>query len=220
MNASGDYRRLARVYRALEYVAFGRDLERTRFALLPALVGCRDILIVGEGDGRFLQRLLRLNPQARVHCLDLSPAMLAQARQRIQSGHDRVRFTAADIRTAGLPSRHYDAVVTCFVLDGFSAEDCAAVIARISAALRPGALWLWADFVLPRAGLSRCRAQIWLTVLFTFFRWQTGLAVQTLPPAENLIIAAGFEPRAARTLQRGLLRSALFSQPGSVTLSS
>src|SRR5690606_35643402 len=44
--------RVARIYHALERLAFGRALERARFALLPALAGCRDVLVLGDGDGR------------------------------------------------------------------------------------------------------------------------------------------------------------------------
>ena len=74
---------LARLYRALEYLAFGGDLERARFCLLDHLAGRRSILILGEGDGRCLARLLPLAPEARIHCLDASPAMLARAGARI-----------------------------------------------------------------------------------------------------------------------------------------
>lgn len=208
--SSGNYNRLARVYPALEYLAFGHDLERARFTLLPALAACQHVLIVGEGDGRFLQRLLRLNPHACVDCVDLSPAMLTRAHERAGTDAGRVRFQTGDIRQVGLTPNHYDAVVTCFVLDCFSAADCAAIVARIRAALKPNAWWLWSDFALPAAGLRRWRAQVWLAVLYAFFRWETGLAVRELPPAETLIAAQGFRPFATQGWQWGLLRSVVF----------
>lgn len=52
--SSRSFDRLARIYRVLELAAFGRDLERARFELLPHLRGAQAILIVGEGDGRCL----------------------------------------------------------------------------------------------------------------------------------------------------------------------
>ena len=60
--------RLARSYRTLELLAFGRDLERARFAWLPALADRKSILVLGEGDGRCLARLAALAPAARIHC--------------------------------------------------------------------------------------------------------------------------------------------------------
>ena len=48
--------RLARWYRWIEYAAFGRVLERRRFAFLPHIASARHMLILGEGDGRTLER--------------------------------------------------------------------------------------------------------------------------------------------------------------------
>lgn len=203
--------RLASCYRALEFLAFGRDLERARFTLLPHLHDCRRILILGEGDGRFLEQLLRLNPSAQIDCLDLSAAMLARAQQRVAGQSAQVTFRQADIRTADLPARQYDAVVTCFFLDCFDVETCAAVVAKIVAALKPDARWFWSDFNLPARGIARWRAQIWLATLYFFFRWQTGLKTSALPPAEALIAAHGFRAIASASWQWDLLRSRCYA---------
>ncbi len=56
--------------------------------------------------------------------------------------------------------------------------------------------------------LARLRAQIWLWLLYTFFRWQTGLAPRHLPPSEEVLHAAGFQTAATREFQGGLVRSA------------
>lgn len=219
-SSSGDYNGLACAYHALEFLAFGHDLERARFTLMPMLATCRSILIIGEGDGRFLKRFLRLNSHAHIDCIDLSPAMLARAAERIGDEAHRVHFQAGDIRQVELTANHYDAVVTCFVLDCFSRADCAAIITRIGAALKSHALWLWSDFALPPDGFQRWRARLWVAALHLFFRWQTGQTVRELPPAESLFVVAGFKPIAEATFQRGLLRSVVFSQPGSGTRSS
>jgi ubiquinone/menaquinone biosynthesis C-methylase UbiE len=221
MSSARSFDRLARIYRVLEYGAFGRDLERARFGLLGRLAGCRDILVLGEGDGRCLARLVRHAPEARIDCFDISPAMIARAGRRLPPGTgDRVTFRCADLLTAELPDKRYDAVVTLFFLDCFTSPQTAGLVRRIAARLRPGALWLWADFTLPPRGLARWRARVWVAVLYFFFRWQTALPARALPPAEALILAAGFRREDERSFQFGLVRAALFSQPGSATLSS
>jgi SAM-dependent methyltransferase len=213
--------RLAGIYRALEYLAFGRDLERARFCFLEKLRACRHILVLGEGDGRCLAQLIHAAPAARVDCLDLSPAMLARAAARLPTeARGRVTFRCADLLAAELPPGHYDAVVTLFFLDCFTPEQAADIVRRVTASLQPRACWLWADFALPPRGVARLRAQIWLAVLYTFFRWQTGLPARMLPPAEEFIATAGFACRDRREFQCGLLCSAFFSQPGSGTCSS
>lgn len=205
---------LAGAYRALEFLAFGRDLERARFRHLDHLADRRRILVLGEGDGRCLVRLLRCAPHAHIDCLDLSPVMLARAAARLDpTDRSRVRFQAADLLATEPPGDRYDAIVTCFFLDCFTASQVAALVARLTARLEPDALWLWADFVLPARGLRRWRAQAWLAVLYTFFRWQTGLAVKTLPPSEAILVAAGGHCEAQRDFQAGLVRSALFRYP-------
>lgn len=216
MSAPANFDRLARIYRALEFVAFGRDLERARFCLLDRLAGCESILVLGEGDGRCLARLVHAAPRARIHCLDGSAAMLARARERLAgSGAEaRVTFTQADLRTEEFPAQACDAVVTLFFLDCFDAATTAAIVARVARALRPGARWLFADFAIPPRGYRRWRARLWLTLLYGFFRWETGLGTRALPPSESLIRSAGFVPVETRERQLGLIRTVFFSQPG------
>jgi SAM-dependent methyltransferase len=200
--------RMAPWYRALEFLAFGGDLERARFEYLGRLSGCSDILLLGEGDGRCAARLAALAPQARILCVDSSPGMIERARRRL-GGNPRVSFACADVRTFTPEPGRFDAVATLFLLDCFDAGDVATVVGSVGRALRPGAPWLFADFVLPARGMARVRARAWLRVLYTFFRWETGLAVSSLPPSEEILGREGWKVAESRELQRGLLRTAL-----------
>lgn len=216
MAQPANFDRLAKVYRSLEFLAFGSALERARFCFLARVGDCRDILVLGEGDGRCLAQLMVAAPQARIHCVDASGAMLAQAAARAARGNvnGRVTFEKADVFSARFPPGHYDAVVTLFFLDCFSAEQVAALVAQVGASLRPGALWLWADFILPPRGWSRLRARLLLAGLYAFFRWETGLRVSSLPPSEQILGAAGFSIAESRDFQRGFIRSAVLKRPG------
>jgi ubiquinone/menaquinone biosynthesis C-methylase UbiE len=206
--------RLARIYRALEFLAFGRDLERARYCFLDELATCRDILVLGEGDGRCLARLVRAAPAARIHCVDASAAMLACAARRLTdpATRGRVELQQVDIFQAEFPPDSYDAVTTMFFLDCFTTDQVNTIVARVSAALRPDAQWLFADFALPPRGFARLRARIWLTVLYAFFRWQTRLPARVLPPAEAALVRAGFQLQRGRSFQSGLVRTALFAR--------
>jgi ubiquinone/menaquinone biosynthesis C-methylase UbiE len=210
--------RLARVYRTLEVLAFGRDLERARFCFLDHLHDCRDILLLGEGDGRCLARVVAAAPAARIHCVDASAAMLARAAARLRhADRPRVTFERADLLTRTFERDRYDAVATFFVLDCFTQDQAASIVDRAAAALREGGRWLFADFVLPPGGVSRWRARAWLAVMYHFFRWETGLQARALPPSEDLLRRAGFERGAVRERQRGFVRSAVFSRPQAPT---
>jgi SAM-dependent methyltransferase len=215
MNATRpDFDGLARIYRALEWAAFGRDLERARFCLLDRLAGCRDILLLGEGDGRCVERLARLAPEARLHCVEASSRMIARARQRLDPAvRARVSFEHADAFAAAFPAGRHDAVVTLFFLDCFRPEQVERLVAQVHPALTADAPWLWADFAVPARGWRRWRARFSLQVLYGFFRWQTGLPARALPPAEAILRQAGFVPAEERAFQGGFVRTVLF-RPG------
>ena len=213
-SAAPNFDGLARSYRALEFLAFGRDLERARFCLLGRLAGCRDILVLGEGDGRCLARLVRAAPLARIRCVDASGAMLARAAARLTDPADRARvtFEQGDALALDLPAGRHDAVVTLFFLDCLLPDQVERLVARVQGALRPGASWLWADFAVP-AGWRRGPARAALRLLYFFFRWQTGLPARELPPAEAMLGRAGFRREDAREFRGGFIRAALLRGP-------
>lgn len=210
-----DFDRVARAYRGLEYLAFGRALERAREAHLPALVRCRRILVVGDGDGRALARIAAIAPDARIHCVDTSALMLQQASRRLPAAvRSRVTFTRADVRTFDIDGRTWDAIVTFFVLDCLTDADVRIVVDRLASALAPSGVWLYADFAIPSCGWRRLRARVWVGLLYAFFRWRTGLSVSSLPCVEPILAEAGFVSMAVETRQAGLIRSVLYSLRG------
>lgn len=207
---------IAPVYRVIEYAAFGRDLERARTCLDAELVSCRSVLVLGEGDGRWLAGFLRRVPEARVECVDASGAMLGRAarRARTTGRETRVHFVQADARTMNLRSGRYDAVVTCFFLDCFTDAEVLDLAERIAPALTPDARWLLADFAVPRAGLAALRAKAWLRLLYGFFRVAAGISARVLPRAEATLGSLGWTPRAIREHRGGLLRTVVFERAG------
>jgi SAM-dependent methyltransferase len=210
--------RLARWYRALEFAAFGRDLERARFAFLDRLADRTCILLLGEGDGRCAARLVRLAPGARIVCVDSSPGMIEQASRRTRDagGEGRVTFECADVRSFTPEPGRFDAVATLFLLDCFGDSDVASIVSRTSAALLPGATWIFADFALPPRGVARARARMWLAVLYAFFRWETDLPASTLPPSERILELAGWQRAESAEFQWGLVRSCVFTRPAAL----
>jgi spermidine synthase len=183
---------IARWYRRIEYAAFGKTLERQRFAWLPRLAGARRVLILGEGDGRTLERLLKLAPEARFDVVEISPEMIALARYRVRNSA-RVDFHCRDARGAIWPRASYDAIVTHFFLDCFTEEEARDLIRRLAAALKTDGSWLISEFAVPAAGLRRLHAEVWIRAMYLFFRITTRLGATMLPPIETLMREAGME---------------------------
>ncbi len=210
--------RLAAVYSTLERLAFGPRLEQARFCHLDYLRDCRDILLLGEGDGRCLARLAQMAPNARLHMVDSSPGMLQRAVTRLDElTQRRVTFIPADVTSWQPPAQAYDAVVTVFFLDCLVEEQVRSLVNKLQPALRPGARWVWADFVLPSQSIKRLRARFWLRIIYGFFNYAAGLQARALPPTEEILATAGWQPLATREFQDIFARSVVFSQPGCVS---
>ncbi len=206
--------RIARLYRWFEYLAFGRALERRRFAYLSQLRGCRRALILGEGDGRFLAALLERNRELQADVVDSSARMLELARCRIPAGAEaRVRLRHLDARVVESPACSYDLVVTHFFLDCFSDSDAGLLIGRLTEALQPGGLWVLSEFQEPRGGLARLHARVWLGVMYRFFQITTGLDTSKLPPYAELLRAREMRLESGQSERFGLMVSQLWRKP-------
>jgi SAM-dependent methyltransferase len=204
---------LARSYRFVEYCAFGRALERRRFAYLSRLAEARKVLILGEGDGRVLARLREITPEALIDVIELSGEMIALARSRIGSA-ERVRFRQQDARLADFGVSDYDAVVTCFFLDCFQEEEAQDIVLRLAGALKPNGIWLMSDFAVPPRGWRRWHAAVWIWTMYGFFRITTGLRTAWLPPIETLLVSAGLTRVEHEEERAGLMVSELWRLNG------
>jgi ubiquinone/menaquinone biosynthesis C-methylase UbiE len=208
--------RVARIYRAMEYLSFGPWLERCRFFHLPGLRTAQRALVLGDGDGRFTARLLATHREIRADAVDLSPAMLHRLRTRVAKAgaQDRITIACTDARTFTPVRKDYDLVATHFFLDCLTTEEAAQLMARVRPCLTPGAVWLVSEFAVPRRGrVRRWMARSVIAALYAAFRVLTGLTVREIPPWRALLAQAGFAPTASHAWLGGLLVSELWQLP-------
>lgn len=200
-------------YHWLETIAFGNALQRARTCWIDTIARPKRTLIVGEGDGRFLCELVRAFPAIDIDCIDASKAMLQLAGARLRRTHpesaSRVHFLCEDLLKWS-PRKSYDLVVTHFFLDCFPAGELEEIIAKLASAAGPGAIWLIADFAIPRTRFARARARWWLRMMYTFFRAAAGIAANELVDPTPYLDGHGFI-RASENLSRGnMLRSDMY----------
>ena len=196
---------IAHWYRWLEYAGFGRALERRRNAFLADIADARRALVMGEGDGRFLEKLVPLlfrNPGAAIDYVDVSARMLELARAR---AGDCVRYVLGDALAIPLPEHEYDLIVTHFFLDCFDESDQAALIERVAHAARGNARWLISEFRQPAAW-----ARGVVGLLYLFFRVTTGLATNRLADHRPTLQRCGFRMMKEEHARFGLLASELW----------
>ena len=209
--------RFAGWYRWTEYAAFGAALERRRFAFLNRLDDARRVLILGEGDGRALERLLVLAPRAEIDVIELSGKMIALACKRVRDPN-RVHFLQQDALTISWPTEHYDGVMTLFFLDCFHEAELRVLTRDLAGAMRPNAIWLVSDFAIPDRGWHRWHAQVWIWFMYRFFGMASGLRIRTLPPIQKILTDAGMRPVESEDERAGLIRSEIWvraSRPSS-----
>ena len=109
----------------------------------------RNILDIGCGAGNQTLNLLRVFPNADCTLLDISPAMLERARERVGSvAAGRIVFVEGDFRTAPLEEEHFDLVVAAAVLHHLRDDaDWNAGFAKIHSLLKPGGVLLVSDLI-------------------------------------------------------------------------
>ncbi len=214
--------RLARPYRWLEYLSFGRSLERCRLRFVPELAGARNALLLGDGDGRFAARLVTVLPLVHVHAVDSSPAMLAALMERCSAAGAANRVTT---ETAHLPATLWpgtdcwDLVATHFFLDCLSQQDTEHLVNAVASRACPQTKWILSEFHVPQ-GRMRLPAQAIVTALYSAFRMLTGLRVRHLPDYASVLQNHGFERVRRVPALGGLLTSELWILVRSVRESS
>lgn len=205
--------RVARIYQPMEYLSFGPMLERCRFAHLRALTSVRRALIIGDGDGRFMARLLQSNQSVQIDAVDASPTMLRLLERRAarQGAQSRVRTFCADARSFTPRFRDYDLVVTHFFLDCLSPTETANLVLRVRPHLAANARWLVSEFQAPEESRFRAAlARVLIAALYKAFRVLTDLRVREIPAWRDLLKQNGFVPAGGTQFLGGVLNSELW----------
>ncbi|MDQ1692567.1 MAG: hypothetical protein QOH85_102, partial [Acidobacteriaceae bacterium] len=160
MSAPANFNRLAHAYRWMEYLSFGTCLMYVRQWRIPEMQHRRRALVYGDGDGRFLARLVRQAPGLQVTAVDASARMLQVAARRLPPAAS-VQLVQADA-LGFQPSREqlsfepggYDLIVSHFFLDCFSEDEVGCLVERVNAAAAESAVWVISDFAVPRGAIA------------------------------------------------------------------
>ena len=168
----------------------------------------RRILILGEGDGRFLKRALEALPNTHFTVLDDSLNMISRAREQLtHETAKRVEFVCANALTFATSGRGFDGLVMHCFLDCFTPS----VIKKhlpcwLGGIQRNGWVWI-GDFVEPpNHGWQWIR----LRILYQFFGWVTGIRARYVYDVAPLMKERGWALRLEKSFASGALSSRLF----------
>ena len=197
---------IARPYRWLEYMSFGPWLERCRSAQLDRLTGARHALFLGDGDGRFLARLLAANTALTADVVDSSHSMLDILDRRIRRSGSQARRRICLHYADALqwnPTGSYDLVVTHFFLDCFYPHQLEQLFDSVLPHLSPGAQWVISEFAIPRNPFAAYFAGGVIGLLYRAFGLLTGLPVRALPDYAPCCCAAALCPVTTAVISLG-----------------
>jgi len=195
---------VARIYRLTEYLSFGPLLQRARTHFLPQLPPLHQALVLGDGDGRFLARLLAREHHLSALAVDTSATMLRLLRHHCQTDIQRVRTLQASALTI-IPAPGTDLIVTHFFLDCFTQPEVDALAKTLAANTAPGTFWLLSDFAIPPSLILRPFAALYIRFLYLAFRVLTGLRVTHLPDPQSALAAADFDRIARHEFLAGFI---------------
>lgn len=144
--------------------AFYEDVATRDLVRHGEFATARAVFEFGCGTGRFAKTLLaeHLGAKARYVAVDVSPKMVALARQKLSEFGDRARVVLSDgnPRTSE-PAASFDRFVSNYVLDLLSEEDIRSVVAEAHRLLRPGGLLCLASLAPGKDVLSRAVMAVW-----------------------------------------------------------
>jgi SAM-dependent methyltransferase len=218
--SNANFDRVARPYRWLEYLSFGPWLARCRSAQLAHLTTARRALLLGDGDGRFLARLLAANPTVTADVVDSSRSMLLLLQRRLRKPEDRKRICLhhADALTWN-PTGTYDLIVSHFFLDCFFPHQLEQLFDSVLPHALPGAQWVISEFAIPRNTFAAWFAPWFaasfargtIAALYRAFGWTTGLRVRALPDYATSLLRRGLILGQDQSYLAGLLSSQLWT---------
>lgn len=211
---------VARPYALMERLVFGSALQRARCAYLEQIASHANVLLLGDGDGRFLEALLAV-PGAkfeRIVSVDASERMLALARQRV--GDDpRVEWIGHSVEEFCPPADfHADVVVAHFFFDCFTDQELDKIVPRIGRWTAEPAEMVVTEFAIPPGGRIRrmlARLLIWKMVLF--FRVTAGISARKLADFHPRLEASGWGLQARNTFRVGLIEAQVWLRSSAET---
>ena len=202
---------VANFYPLLEQLVFGSTLNQARGFFAREIGTGKEILLIGEGNGRFLCEMMKQTSSASFTVVDSSARMLAAAGRRIApiTPSRRIEWICADFLKWPAPVALYDRVVTHFFLDLFGSDRICQIVEKISRITTEDALWVNVDFTPEGRGLHQ---KILMWTQYRFFHRFSGIEASRLFDARSWIGQGGWKIREERSLNSGWISGYLMNR--------
>ena len=150
------YQRIASVYDLLDLPFERRRYRALRPLLFRGLAG--RLLDAGIGTGRNCEFY---PPHAIVSGIDISPAMLARARERCPTVAAAGRLHQMDVTEMTFPSGSFDAAVATFLFCVLPDQLQVPALRELARVVKPGGIIRLLEYVRPTTTIRRLISRIW-----------------------------------------------------------
>ncbi|RDC64841.1 class I SAM-dependent methyltransferase [Adhaeribacter pallidiroseus] len=204
-------------YDKLAHFIFRGAIRQSQVGLLSFIPAQASVLLIGGGTGWILQDLAQLQLPLEITYLEASPGMLAQARrvaEQLPTHFLKIYFRPGTEATLK-PDESFEVIFTPFVLDLYPEEQVWRMIQQLYAYLKPGGLWLLADFMIApeQKGWSRWWQLKLAHLMYTFFGWVEGLTTTRLPDLRRLFRHLPVTWQHRQTYYKNFIQSHVFQKP-------
>lgn len=164
---------IAKYYKILEILAFGRNLLNTRLYLLTKNKSQYKILIIGEGTGSFLKYLANCYPKSSITIIDSSNKMNKIIEKFNQTLKDENITILKQDYLKYISAFKYDLIYTNFFLDCFKSSDVLKIVTKIKLMLNESGEWNDVEFTKSQKSnfLNHNYNKLILNILYKFFRF-------------------------------------------------
>lgn len=175
-------------------MVYGRALINAQVYLLQYVPANAVVLIAGGGTGWILEELTKIHPSGlQITYVEVAADMMALSKKR-NTGSNKVTFINDAVENV-TPDTKFDVVITPFLFDNFTEQTTEKVFNHLHNLLKPGGLWLNADFQLT----GKWWQNVLLRSMFLFFKILCNIEASKLPDVDRQFGVHGYKTIEERT---------------------
>lgn len=215
MGLKNNYDSIARYYDVLSRMIFFRAQVKAQIQQLSAIPANSTILIAGGGTGWILEELAKVHSSGlSITYVEISSKMLERSKKREIKGNkvEYIHAAMEDFKAAGV----YDVLITAFFFDNFSADSIGIIFNQLNALLKPGGVWLFADFYYTQEAGKRWQLLL-LKSMYLFFSKISSVEAKTLINTEHFFEEQSYAVLKISFYYGFFIKAIIYQKPGQIT---
>ena len=213
---SVNFCKIAHLFNFLEMFAFGLSMTKSRSFIFCSKGKFRNVLMIGEGTGRFAKDFQHYYPHSKIVILEPSEKMRLEISKSLETDSKNVKVLETRLENFK-PSMQFDLICTCFFWDCFNTKQIDEFEVNFKHLCNSTRLWYNVDFYEPRiVGNLRSLSNITIIrFLYVFFQKFAHLDTCKLNSITHLFCQNGFSLVKQRVLLFPSIKSQLFKRTSS-----